>query len=631
MSGIVGIYHTDGQPVGEGELRQMLAAIAYRGPDGTGVWSSGSVGLGQNMLWTTPESLHETQPLSNEDGTLRLVADARVDNRAELRTDLLAHGARLRDDTDAELILRSYEVWGESCPAKILGDFAFAIWDGRRRRLFCARDPLGIKPFYYHFDGKTLRWASAPKGILGSGSVAPQPNLRQICRMLLNRFDDREGTFYKDIFRLPSGHGLILEGGQLRKERYWELDPRHCVRYRTDSEYAEHFLEIFRTAVAARIRSHGAVGSILSGGLDSSAVVCVAQGLNREKKSSQNELRAFSIVFDTSPCDERSYIEEVVRKCNVRASQFLQEGHASWLDFERADEYSDSFYTPTLFMLGPALEQARQENIRTILTGLGGDDLTASSVVHLTDLVRQRRIADLFRQLRHDAVLASCSQWSLFRNYCLRPMIPQPARSIIRSVVKPLRRNPDQGWLTSECIKHAELNAPLSVTQTPQFKTVAQQSMCDRLDHGWNLNVAMARTEAFASHFSIECRHPFFDRRLVEFMIAVPEEQRWFGSCRKTILRRAMVEILPESIRCRNNKANFTPVVDREFKVRQGDKALQIIGTAILGDLGLINIVELQKLYKRYQHEPVPFFIRKACQNAVSLELWYRSAMRTAQ
>src|SRR5580704_5178731 len=139
MSGIAGIWELDGRPVDPASLEKMMQVIRYRGPDGSGSWTAGSITLGHQQLCTTPESLSERQPLLSQDGTLCLTADARVDNRMEVRTDLEAHGISLRTDTDAELILSAYEIWGENCPVHILGDFAFALWDGRRSQLFCAR------------------------------------------------------------------------------------------------------------------------------------------------------------------------------------------------------------------------------------------------------------------------------------------------------------------------------------------------------------------------------------------------------------------------------------------------------------------------------------------------------------
>ena len=163
MSGIAGIFNRDGRPVDPDLLARMTDAIAHRGPDGAGHWADGAVGFGHQMLCTAPESLHEQQPWRDETGQLCLVLDGRVDNRAELQRALAAAGAHLGEDTDAELVLQSYEVWGEACPKRIIGDFAFAIWDARKQQLFCARDFLGIKPFYYYADERTFLDVVVPR------------------------------------------------------------------------------------------------------------------------------------------------------------------------------------------------------------------------------------------------------------------------------------------------------------------------------------------------------------------------------------------------------------------------------------------------------------------------------------
>jgi asparagine synthase (glutamine-hydrolysing) len=627
MSGIAVIYHTDGRAVDERRLQRMLDSLTHRGPDGAGIWSSGSVGLAHSMLRTTPEAWHEQQPLSNADKSLWLTADARVDNREDLRAALLASRAPLRDDTDAELILGSYEVWGENCPAKIIGDFAFVIWDARSRRLFCARDPFGIRPLYYHFDGKTFRCASTPEALLSDGTIPRELNLGAICLALLNRSGDRDEALYKNIFRLPPAHTVVVENGQLTKTRYWNIDPARTVRHRTDADYEEHFHDLWRTSVAARLRSQGRVGALLSGGLDSSSVVCTAAAINRETRCLGNTLEAFSIVFDQLPCDERLYIEAVIRKWNMRASSFSQEGHASWLDFERTERYPDCFYTPTLFMIGPALEQARQEQMRTMLTGIGGDDLIASSAVHLTDLMRQRRFAALFRQLPHDAKLLSCSRWSLLRDHCLKPLVPESARAIMRSLISPTRATSIPVWMRRDCLHRPDVTEhATNGTAEVRFPTLAQERIHRALVRGWNTNVALGRLDSFASHFGIECRHPFFDRRLVEFLCAVPDEQRWSGPWRKAILRRAMAGILPEAVRCRQSKADFSPLVDRELNERQSDHMDRLIGTSLLGEWGVLHVAEFQRLVERYRRGTNSSGERLACQNVVGLELWCRLA-----
>lgn len=263
MSGIAGIYYLDGRPVEQVDLHRMLDSMAHRGPDGSGIWTDGPVGLGHRMLWTTPESLHEKLPLKNNTGDLTITADARIDNRDELIPTLNLNGRPRETIPDSEIILAAYEKWGESCPERLLGDFAFAIWEGRKKKLFCARDPVGIKPFFYYFDGKAFYWSSEPRAICEDSKVPKKPNLTLISLYLLNRFDEREETLYQNIYRLPSSHFMVLENGRLRKGQYWDIDPNHAIRYKTDQEYAEHFLSLFKEAIRARLRSHGPVGALL--------------------------------------------------------------------------------------------------------------------------------------------------------------------------------------------------------------------------------------------------------------------------------------------------------------------------------------------------------------------------------
>ncbi len=167
MSGIVGIYYINGRPV-EGEtLGRMVDILAHRGPDGADIWCEGNIGLGHRMLWTTPESLMEKQPLVDRTGNLVLTADARIDNRGELISALRLNDSPVEKITDSALILAAYAEWGNQCPEKLIGDFAFAIWDKRKQVLFCARDHMGVKPFYYYYEpGKFFAFASEIKGLL---------------------------------------------------------------------------------------------------------------------------------------------------------------------------------------------------------------------------------------------------------------------------------------------------------------------------------------------------------------------------------------------------------------------------------------------------------------------------------
>ena len=243
MSGISAIYNLDGRPIDRELLRRMNDVIAHRGPDGGGLFVDGPVGLGHQMLRTTPESVNEAQPLADETGDIVLTLDGRVDNREELKAALQAKDAVLRTDTDAELVLRAYQLWGEACARRIIGDFAFVIWDKRERRLVAARDPLGIRPFYYYLDDKTLRCGSELRQILKDTTIRREPNEGMVAEYLSAYIVNTEDTLYRGIFRLPPCHLLVVRpGASVRKIRYWDIDPGVEIRYRTDEQYAERFL-----------------------------------------------------------------------------------------------------------------------------------------------------------------------------------------------------------------------------------------------------------------------------------------------------------------------------------------------------------------------------------------------------
>jgi asparagine synthase (glutamine-hydrolysing) len=402
MSGIAGIYHLDGRPVDPELLRRVTDVIAYRGSDGVGHWIDGRVGLGHRMLHTTPESLHEQQPLADETGNLCLTLDGRVDNREELRAALEAKGAKLRTDTDAELVLRTYEYWGEECPKRIIGDFAFVIWDGRKRQLFCARDPLGIKPFYYHSDGRTFLCGSELRQLLEDVSIRREPNEGMIGEYLACAITDNQETLYRDVLRLPPAHFLLVQPGRTRKERYWDIDPAREVRYHTDAEYAEHLLDILKAPVRCRLRSSGRIGADLSGGVDSSAIVGVVHSLYREQGLTDSGFETFSLVFPGLPCDERAYIEAVVRMWGITANM-VRPDESETYDYAAEVYRSYDFpQYPNGVMSCPLMSLAGEKGFRVVLTGGGGDEWLTGSYYHYADFIRRLKILSLIRQLRCD-------------------------------------------------------------------------------------------------------------------------------------------------------------------------------------------------------------------------------------
>ena len=208
MSGIAVIYNLDGRPADGLLLDRMLSAIAHRGPDGMGRWIGGPVAIGHAMLHTTPESTRERQPLC-EDG-LCLTFDGRVDNREELAAAFKDAGIGLKGDGDAELVLRAYQLWGDESPRRILGDFAYALWDGRIRRLLCARDPMGVKPLYYHIGPGFFLCGSELHQLLQDPRVRRAPNEPMVAEYLLGAFSTREDTLFSGLMRLAGGDLLVV-------------------------------------------------------------------------------------------------------------------------------------------------------------------------------------------------------------------------------------------------------------------------------------------------------------------------------------------------------------------------------------------------------------------------------------
>lgn len=626
MSGIAGLYYLDGRRLDAALLGRMIDAIRHRGPDGEGHWEERCAGLGHRALHATPESVYEKQPMADEAGSCVIAADARIDNREELIAGLGVTGKPKERITDAELILRAYEAWGEGCPSRLLGDFAFAIWDGRTRRLFCARDPIGIKPFVYHFDGKTFLWASEAKQILEDGTVPREPNLTLIGRYLLNDGSEREETLYRGIYRLPPGHLLVVGEGGIRREPYWDVEPAREIRYPTDAEYAEHFLSLFREAVRSRLRTRGPVGAFLSGGLDSSAIVCMARALQEEGSVPNGALEAYSVVFETLPCDERRYIDQVVGKWRVPANYVVFEEQEAALNLEESRHYRDVFYEPTTFMFIPALRDTRRKGIRALLSGMGGDELLAAGFEHLTDLLLQGRIRTLIEQLHYDAVQYAVPRRTLLWQYCLKPLVPAPLRNLLRPLVGALRGDGIPRWIAPGFLERTGARDQLRRgVPAREFPSRSQQALYEGLCFSWNTTFALGVMDGLASAFSAEFRYPFFDRRLVEFLMAIPEEQRWWKDRPKAILRRALDGILPAVVRDRNGKAEFTPVFDREMGGRQASKVEALLHEPVLERLGVVDGKRLRRFFSEYRHGRRNYYTSGVLSTIVGLELWCRA------
>ena len=317
MSGFIGIFNADEAPVDCELLERLTGSLTFRGPDGRAVWCEGSVGFGHTLFRTTWEARYERQPFTL-DQQVWIVADARVDAREDLVQALgCKHDLALNQTPDVELILRAYLKWGEACLDHMIGDFSFAIWDARSRRLFCARDHFGVKLFYYAWIGATFIFSNTIAALRLHPYVTNRLNERTLGDFLL--FDCNltlDTTFFADIQTLPAAHQLTVARTGLKRHKYWQLGLPERVSFRREEEYIEGFRERLEQAVGDRLRTRK-VSTCLSGGLDSTNMALAAIDV-AHRRGQQTDLKAFTTVYDTLiPDNERHYSGMAAQCLNI--------------------------------------------------------------------------------------------------------------------------------------------------------------------------------------------------------------------------------------------------------------------------------------------------------------------------
>jgi len=556
MSGIAGIIHFDGRPVEPGQVEAMTAAMNYRGPDGIDHWRRGNVALGQCMLRTTPESIEENQPLTNEDESLVLVMDGRVDNFEELRRELLGKGAVLRTRADAELVLRAYEVWGEECPDRVIGECVFFVWDARKQRLFAARDAAGTRHFYYHQGKSWFAFASEIKGLLVL-PIERRLNESRLLDYLVPEFDrdDEVGTFYQDILRMPAGHAMSVTAAGPRIWRWWNPGELTKQRFASLQECTDAFMDQLRVAVECRLRSIKPVGAMLSGGLDSSTIVGLISKEFRGDLASR--LQTFSLVMeDRADCPDSRYIEQILRadpwlKPTVVTSAVMDGLWQRHMDaIAQADE---PFSVLNGVTYGLTYAAGYEAGCGVVLDGMAGDVLfyglrrTAGELAKRNDWAALPALARAYRNhggngAGRDYLRGLAGGW-----------VPKAARAAIRRLRD--ARSLRQGDLA---LLHAGVaRAYLSARRASTYRAGPRERPdSDQRAHANNFTAGLISFghEVYgplALARGIEPRSPFSDRRVIEFAIRMPIHAKLAIPRYKHVLRDGTAGMLPESVRMR--------------------------------------------------------------------------------
>ncbi|MES0060881.1 lasso peptide isopeptide bond-forming cyclase [Mesorhizobium sp. M0041] len=634
MSGVAGILlRQEGRQAAAADIQRMLTRMQHRAPDGSSWWMDEGVVLGHAWLNTTDEA--GPGPLTMAGGKLAITADCRLDNRDELLARL---GIRDSSVADAVLLMRAYLRWGEACPEHLQGDFAFAIWDGERRQLFCVRDHFGVKPFYYHSSDRRFVFASEIGPILDAGGVDMRISEHQISGFLAGLPDDPQSTAYADIFRLPARHSLTVTGNQVVLRRYWQIEPSPRPMR---SDTAEEFRHLFSQSVRNRMRGTPAVGAMLSGGLDSSSIACVAGLQNAAQRKPR--LPTFSLVFEKgSPMDERPFIEAVLGQEKVDGTLISVGNYAPFAEFEHIlEEQEETFLAPGLSLTRDIYRTAGAKGMRVLLDGHGGDEVVSQGHGHLHELADAGKWMELWRELRSASNTYGDGMLGLYYKFLT---LYGPAWRVAKikrfanRAINKLRRHPAGRSATSW---RGLINPDLAMRTdlVERFRRAGYMSPAvsasETLTHRWLLSNGMV-PHAFevldkaAANFGVEPRYPFWDKPLVEFCLALPGAEKLNRGFGRSVLRRAMEGILPPVVQWRRDKIDFTSNLVKGMLSNHRD----LLDKVLVADAALIapyvNLPEVTAAYGRIARQPDEATLPDVqyVWRSIALSLWLRQVQQ---
>jgi asparagine synthase (glutamine-hydrolysing) len=628
MSGITGVYRFDDDPVPADTLRAMTDAIDHQGPDGEWTWREGRVGLGHQRFETTPEAEHASSP--PERGGRVITFDGRIDNREELLRELDTAGPPGRV-ADADLVLAAYERWGEDCPERLIGAFAFAIRDSDGR-LIAARDHVGLRPFYYYRGEDRFLFGSELKPLWAAGGVPRRLDDIRLSNHLAQEYQSDERTYFEEVKRLPPAHLLVVDDDGVEMTEYWALDPDRTIDLETDEAYAERFRELFFEAVECRLRAKGPIGSMLSGGLDSSSIVSTADELREDGDS--GPLYTYSAVFDEeelSSSDEREYIDAVLEECSATPRFFRGDQRNPLGDLETILYHSESPELGNNFYLSwNVYRAAGEDGVRVLLDGTGGDQVVSYGIGYLPELAASGRWLTLARGI---SALYKKPEYSfnlrgLLLGRTLAPLLPTSVRKARMNIRNNEFRDIASPTLDPEFLERTDAKERL-------FESIATEPTMARNRHYSQMRSShvvslLERLNKTTKAFGVEPRYPFFDRRLMEFCLGTPADQIMYEGWMRYMLRNAMGGVLPHEVQWRAAKGNLAPSFWRALRENTADDIAEVLFADNLRITEYIDLERARSGYQEFTNGGRPGL--NTVWFPVVLESWLRSdALRSSQ
>ncbi len=561
MCGICGVIHRKkDHPVQFADVKKMCDVIKHRGPDDEGQYVHENVGLGMRRLSIIDLSTGH-QPIFNEDRSMAIVFNGEIYNHKDIRKELEPKGHIFSTHTDTEAILHAYEEWGVECVTKLNGMFGFAIWDGRKDRLFVARDRVGIKPMYYYVDENQFVFGSELKSLVQLDSVPREIEPKALDTFLTFEYIPSPYSIFKNIFKLPPGHWMLYENGETKIRQYWQLTYQRSNASTTELE--RRLEELLEDAVNIRLMSDVPLGAFLSGGLDSSSIVAM---MTRHQK---DPVKSFSIGFDEATYNELPYARAIAEKFKTEHFEEIITPDAASLTEKILWMLDEPFGDFSVFPTYLVSEMARK-NVTVVLSGDGGDELLAGYDTYIAQGVA-RRYAKLPVFLRKGAIepivnaLPPTDKKKGFINKSKRfiegARLPDPLQHVrwmifLQRAEKELLYSSDFSRSLNGYNSHGFIQE--------YFSQVTSTDPLDQMEYvdikSYLVDDILVKVDRMSMANSLEARVPFLDHRFVEFAATIPSELRLNGKRTKHILKTSLQHVLPMDILERGKEGFSIPI-----------------------------------------------------------------------
>ncbi len=559
MCGIAGYYNFKGD-VNRERFEKMIDIIAHRGPDDRGSFYRQGLALGHRRLSIVDLSRDGHQPFFYQNRYV-MVFNGEIYNYRELKKELVEKGYQFKSQTDTEVLMASYDCWGKECVQRLNGMWAFAILDQEKEEIYCSRDRYGVKPFYYYIDKTQFIFGSEIKQILYMIDSKPIANKKRLMEFLVCGDQDfTTETMFQDIMQLRGGQELIfhLKTNEIQFNKYYDIE-RKNIYSRSYNENCKIFKNAFEKSVKLRMRADVPVGYCLSGGLDSSAIVSVANRL--VIGSGKGEQHAISSCFEDKAYDEQEYIDEVVRGTNIYSHKIYPDGTRLFDEVDKIIWHMDEpFGSTSIYAQWNVFREAKKNGLTVMLDGQGADEQLAGYSafygVYFANLLKRFKMITFLRELNNYRKLRASTEkylnaWVTVLSSIASAYIPSRLHSAI-----------SKRYITSMGLPFA----PEQLKEVYENRDIyplgnGRQYIIDSMQCGMQALLHFEDRNSMA--FSIESRVPFLDYELVESIFEMPFEHKIRKGVTKAVLRDGLKDILPEKIRTRYSKLGFTTPEDK--------------------------------------------------------------------